>query len=159
MITAVSRSSPYPDQMITAVTRSRPYPDQMITAVTRSSPYPDQMMDQHLETTSTALNVSGDRTPRWAPETDLQWGPRHLDSHREKTTGTSGALILWLCCSWNKLLVHLARGENCHFTLFTHYFPILLLCSCFVTICIVKSNINKGDLTWRKGNRDDKKRI
>ncbi len=33
-----------------------------VTAVTRSSPYPDQMMDQHLETTSTAptaLNVSG----------------------------------------------------------------------------------------------------
>ncbi len=30
-----------------------------VTAVTRSSPYPDQMVDQHLETTSTALNVSG----------------------------------------------------------------------------------------------------
>ncbi len=38
--------------------RSSPYPAQMVT-VTRSSPYPDQMMDQHLETTSTALNVSG----------------------------------------------------------------------------------------------------
>ncbi len=25
------------------------------------SPYPDQMVDQHLETTSTALNVSGDQ--------------------------------------------------------------------------------------------------
>ncbi len=36
------------------------------------------------------------RTPRWAPETDPQWGPRHLDSHREKTTGTSGALTLTL---------------------------------------------------------------
>ncbi len=32
-----------------------------VTAVTRSSPYPDQMVDQHLETTSTALNVSGDQ--------------------------------------------------------------------------------------------------
>ncbi len=51
------------------------------------------------------------RAPRWAPETDLQWGPRHLDSHREKTTGTSGALTLWLCCRWNKLLVRLARGK------------------------------------------------
>ncbi len=61
MITAVNRSSPYPDQMITAVTRSSPYPDQMITAVTRSSPYPDQMVDQHLEMTTTALNVSGDQ--------------------------------------------------------------------------------------------------
>ncbi len=61
MITAVTRSSPYPDQMITAVTRSGPYPDQMITAVTRSGPYPNQMVDQHLETTSTALNVSGDQ--------------------------------------------------------------------------------------------------
>ncbi len=61
MITAVTRSSLYPDKMITAVTRSSLYPDQMITAVNRSSPYPDQMMDQHLETTSTALNVSGDQ--------------------------------------------------------------------------------------------------
>ncbi len=51
------------------------------------------------------------RAPRWAPETDLQWGPRHLGSHQEKTTGASGALTIWLCCSWNKLLVRLARGE------------------------------------------------
>ncbi len=47
-------------------------------------------------------------THRWAPETDLQWGPRHLESHRGKTPGTSGPLILWLWCSWNKLLVRLA---------------------------------------------------
>ncbi len=45
------------------------------------------------------------------PETDLQWGPHHLDSHRGKTPGTSGALTLWLCCSWNKLLVRLAGEE------------------------------------------------
>ncbi len=32
-----------------------------VTVATRSSPYPDQMVDQHLETTSTALNVSGDQ--------------------------------------------------------------------------------------------------
>ncbi len=33
--------------------------------------------------------------------------------------------------------------------LLIHYFPILILCSCFDTICIVKSSIkNKGDLTW-----------
>ncbi len=51
------------------------------------------------------------RTHRWAPETDLQWEPRHLDSHRGKTPGTSGPLTLWLCCSWNKLLIRLARGE------------------------------------------------
>ncbi len=49
--------------------------------------------------------------PRWAPETDLQWGPRHLDIHRGKTPGTSGPLTLWLCCSWNKLLICLAGGE------------------------------------------------
>ncbi len=48
---------------VTVATRSGPYPAQMITAVTRSSPYPDQMVDQHLETTSTALNVSGDQDP------------------------------------------------------------------------------------------------
>ncbi len=54
------------------------------------------------------------RTPRWAPETVPQWEPCHLDSHREKTTGNSGALTLWLYCSWNKLLVRLARGELVH---------------------------------------------
>ncbi len=43
------------------VTVASPFPAQMIIAVTRSSPYPDQMVDQHLETTSTALNVSGDQ--------------------------------------------------------------------------------------------------
>ncbi len=51
------------------------------------------------------------RTHRWAPETDLQWEPRHLDIHRGKTPGTSGPLTLWLCCSWNKLLIRLAGGE------------------------------------------------
>ncbi len=61
MNTSVNRSSPYPDQMITAVPRSIPYPDQMITAVPRSSPYPDQMVDQHLEMTSTTLNIIGDQ--------------------------------------------------------------------------------------------------
>ncbi len=45
------------------------------------------------------------------PETELQWGPRHLDIHRGKTPGTSGPLTLWLCCSWNKLLICLAGGE------------------------------------------------
>ncbi len=60
-VTVATRSGPYPAQMITVVARSSPYPDQMITAVKRSSPYPDQMVDQHLETTSTALNVSGDQ--------------------------------------------------------------------------------------------------
>ncbi len=51
------------------------------------------------------------RTHRWAPETDLQWGPRYLDIHRGKTPGSSGPLTLWICCSWNKLLIHLAGGE------------------------------------------------
>ncbi len=46
---------------VTIATRPGPYPAQMFTAVTRSSPYPDQMVDQHLEMTSTALNVSGDK--------------------------------------------------------------------------------------------------
>ncbi len=46
---------------VTVATRSGPYPAQMITAVTRFSPYPDQIVGQHLETTSTALNVSGDQ--------------------------------------------------------------------------------------------------
>ncbi len=34
-----------------------------------------------------------------------------LSIHRGKTPGTSGPLTLWLCCSWNKLLIRLARGE------------------------------------------------
>ncbi len=46
---------------VTVATWTSPYPAQMITAVTRSSPYPDQMVDQHLEMTSTAQNVSGDQ--------------------------------------------------------------------------------------------------
>ncbi len=46
---------------VTVANRSGSYPAQMITAVNRSSPSPDQMVDQHLETTSTALNISGDR--------------------------------------------------------------------------------------------------
>ncbi len=46
---------------VTVAIRSGPYPAQMITAVTRSSPYPDQMVDQQIEMTSTALNVSGDQ--------------------------------------------------------------------------------------------------
>ncbi len=46
---------------VTIAARSDPYPAQMNTAVNRSSPYPDQMVDQHLETTSTALNVSEDQ--------------------------------------------------------------------------------------------------
>ncbi len=49
---------------VTEATQSSPYPAQMITTVTRSSPFPDKMVDQHLEMTSTALKVSGDRTPR-----------------------------------------------------------------------------------------------
>ncbi len=40
-----------------------------------------------------------------------QRGPRHQDSHQKKSTGTSWALTIWLCCSWNKLLVRLAGGE------------------------------------------------
>ncbi len=42
----------------------------MVTAVTGSSPYPDQMVDQHLETTSkapTALNVSGVQGTKMSP--------------------------------------------------------------------------------------------
>ncbi len=52
---------------VTVATRSSPYPAQMVTAVTRSSPYPDQMVDQHLETTTTALNISGDQDPQMSP--------------------------------------------------------------------------------------------
>ncbi len=141
------------------------------------------------------------RTHRWAPETDLQWGPRHLDGHREKTSGIRWVLYtIWLCCSWNRLSLvspkvfspfchrwifaslplsplaclvgtlhfqrycrlllpnycrHLNWTElddaitefnnempltvnwvfnlflHNHFTLLTHYFTILILCSCF----------------------------
>ncbi len=94
--------------MITAVTRSSLYPDQMITAVTRSSPYPDQMVDHHLETTSTSLSVSGDQdtqmsprdrspvrtsSPRQSSGKDQwnQWSPYTLTLLQlEQTTGSSG---------------------------------------------------------------------
>ncbi len=36
------------------------------------------------------------RTPRWAPETDLQWELCHLDRHRDRTTGTSGLTLTFL---------------------------------------------------------------
>ncbi len=39
----------------------------MITAVSKSNPYPDQMVDQHLEMTSLALNVSEDQDTRMSP--------------------------------------------------------------------------------------------
>ncbi len=51
------------------------------------------------------------RTPRWAPETDPQWGPRHLDSHQEKTSGTSWALQSDFAAVGIELLCRLARGE------------------------------------------------
>ncbi len=117
---------------VTVATRSSPYPAQMITAVNRSSPYPDQMVDQHQRRPLQPWMSAETKTPIWAPETDLQWGPRHLDSHREKTTGTSWALTIWLCCSWNKLLVRLAGGELA---------PRL-------SLVLLKAYINKSDLTW-----------
>ncbi len=82
----------------------------MVTAVTRSSPYPDHMVDQHLETTSTALNFSGvqdtqmsprDRSPvRTSSPRQLlgkdhwnQWSPYSLTLLQlEQTTGLSGHL-------------------------------------------------------------------
>ncbi len=45
-----------------------------ITVATRSSPYPDQMVDQHLEMTSTALNVSRDQDTEMNPR---DMSPRH----------------------------------------------------------------------------------
>ncbi len=71
----------------------------MVTAVTGSSPYPDQMVDQHLEMTSTALNVSGDQD-NWMSPTDPQWRPLGGDGHWDKTSGTRWVLCtIWLCCS------------------------------------------------------------
>ncbi len=62
-------------------TRSGPYPAQMITAVNRSSLFPDQIVDQHLETTSTALNISGDQDTLMSPRDRSPvrtLSPRHL---------------------------------------------------------------------------------
>ncbi len=66
---------------VTVATRSGPYPAQMITAVNRSSLFPDQMVDQHLETTSTALNISGDQGTLMSPRDRSPvrtLSPRHL---------------------------------------------------------------------------------
>ncbi len=94
--------------MVTAVNKSSPYPDQMITAVTGSSLYPDQMVDQHLETTSKALNVSGVQGTKMSPRDRSpvrtssprqpsgkdhwnQWNPYNLTLLQlEQTTGSSG---------------------------------------------------------------------
>ncbi len=51
-------STPILVGFLIVATRSGPYPAQIVTVVTKSSPYPDQIVDQHLETISTALNVS-----------------------------------------------------------------------------------------------------
>ncbi len=93
---------------VTVSTRSGPYPAQMITAVNRSRSYTDQMVDHHLETTSTALNISGDQgtqmsprdrspvrtsTPRQPSGKDHwnQWSPYTLTLLQlEQTTGSFG---------------------------------------------------------------------
>ncbi len=93
---------------VTVATRSSPYLAQMITAVNRSSPYPDQMVDQHLETTSSDLNVSGNQdtymsprdrspvrtsSPRQPSGKDHwnQWSPYNLTLLQfEQTTSSSG---------------------------------------------------------------------
>ncbi len=95
---------------VTVATRSGPYPTLMITAVTRSSPYPDQMVDQHLETASKALNVSGDQDTKMSPRDRSpvrtsshrqpsgkdhwnQWSPYILTLLQlEQTTGSSGQM-------------------------------------------------------------------
>ncbi len=56
-------------------------------------------------------NITETRTPRWAPETDPQWGPRHLDSHQDKTSGTRWALQSDFAAVGIELLCRLARGE------------------------------------------------
>ncbi len=79
-----------------------------VTVATRSSPYPNQMVDQHLETTSSALNVSRDQgtemiprdrspvrtlSPRQPSGKDHwnQWSPYNLTLLQlEQATGSSG---------------------------------------------------------------------
>ncbi len=84
-----------------------------VTAVTRSSPYPDQMVDQHLETTSTALNVSvlgpGNldepqrQIPSEDPVTKTAIGKRPLEPVEPLQSDFAAVGI--------ELLVRLARGE------------------------------------------------
>ncbi len=70
-----------------------------VTVVTRSSLYPDQMVDQHLEMTSTALNVSGDQNNSMSPRDRSPVktlsprrpsGPREPDESSAQTAGSSG---------------------------------------------------------------------
>ncbi len=94
---------------VTVATRSGPYPAQM--TVNRSSLYPDQMVDQHLERTSTALNISGDQDTKISSR---DRSPVKTSSPRqpsEKDHWKQLSPYNLICCSWNKLLVHLARGE------------------------------------------------
>ncbi len=93
---------------VTVATQSGAYPAQIVTAVTRSSLYPDQMVDHHLETISTALNVSGDQGTKMSPRDRSpvrtssprqpsgkdhwnQWSHYNLTLlHLKQTTGSSG---------------------------------------------------------------------
>ncbi|KAL0195704.1 hypothetical protein M9458_009276, partial [Cirrhinus mrigala] len=47
------------------ISQFHPYSE--VTVATRSSPFPAQMVDQHLEITSTALNVSRDHVNSMSP--------------------------------------------------------------------------------------------
>ncbi len=49
----------------------------------------------------------------YAPETDPKWRPRHLDGHRDKTTGTRWVLCtIWLCCSMEQTAGFVWSEEN-----------------------------------------------
>ncbi len=76
---------------VTVATRSGPYPAQIVTAITRHSPYPDQVVDQHdlYLCRDDLYSPERQQTPGHLDEPQRQIPSEDLDSHREKTTGTS----------------------------------------------------------------------
>ncbi len=74
----------------------------------RSSPYPDQMVDHHLETTSTALTVSGDQDTWMSPR---DRSPVRTSSPREPSGQDHWNQWSPYTLTLLQLLVRLAGGE------------------------------------------------
>ncbi len=79
-----------------------------------------------------------------------------LDSHREKTTGTSGVLPLWLCCSWNNYWFVWPEG-NCPPTEpgFSQGFFSILSPMEFWFLAVVASGLLSGDTSFPAYHRLD----
>jgi hypothetical protein len=65
----------------------------------RFSPYPDQMVDQHLEMTFTALNISGDQNNSMSPRDLSPVKTMSQTAIRTRPQEPDESCTIWLCCS------------------------------------------------------------